>query len=135
MDLKGTVKEIFPTKKVSEKFQCRQFVIETQEKYPQEIILQLSQEKCSLLDNIAEGELVQAFINVRGRAWTNPQGEVKYFNTLEVWKLSNESAQDFEPTQNITGVSKSKSMGNIESNFMEDAINTVAMDEDDDLPF
>jgi len=129
MDLKGKLIQVFPTKKVSEKFSCREFVIETQEKYPQQIILQVSQERCSLLDNIAEGELVQAFINVRGRSWTNPKGEIKYFNTLEVWKITNESAQEFNSYQDET--SKYEKSG-IEANFVEDAISTEV---DDDLPF
>ena len=33
------------------------------------------------------GDEVTAHINLRGREWTNPQGEVKYFNTIEAWKL------------------------------------------------
>ncbi len=133
MDIKGTIIKIFPTRKISDKFQLREFVIKTDDKYPQEILLQTSQDRCVLLDVLAEGEQIQAFINVRGRSWTNPQGEVKYFNTLEVWKISNESAQDF--TSYDQGVAPRKKMGNIEANFMEDAINQMMPDDDDGLPF
>lgn len=126
MDLTGTILKIFPTKKISDKFQIREFVIKSEEKYPQEIILQLSQDRCVLLDNLTEGEKVQAFVNVRGRSWTNPQGEIKYFNSLEVWKISNESAQSFNSYQD--------GAGNIEGNFKEDAINSMVPD-DDGLPF
>ena len=79
-----------------------------------------------MLDNLTEGEKVQAFVNVRGRSWTNPQGEIKYFNSLEVWKISNESAQSFNSYQD--------GAGNIEGNFKEDAINSMVPD-DDGLPF
>lgn len=132
MDLKGTVIKVFPKKQISDKFALREFVIRTADKYPQEVILQVSQERCSLLDNIAEGEEVQAFINVRGRSWTNPKGEIKYFNTLEAWKVSNESAQSFESYQDH---SSKYNKGGVEANFMEDAISTVQSQDDDGLPF
>ena len=125
MDIKGAVIKIFPKVDVSAKFAKREFVIATKDKYSQQIMLQVTQERCELLDNIAEGEEVQAFINIRGRAWTNPQGEVKYFNTLEAWKITNESAQSFNGSVK----------GNIESNFQEEAIKTLADDQADGLPF
>ena len=83
MEVKGQIVKIFPTRKISEKFQVREFVIKTDDTYPQEIILQLSQDRCGLIDSSAEGENVSASINLRGRSWTNPQGETKYFNTIE----------------------------------------------------
>jgi hypothetical protein len=129
MDIKGKVIEVMQTRKVSEKFQVREFVLETDEKYPQQIIMQVTQERCSLLDNIEQGNEVQVFINVRGRAWTNPQGEVKYFNTLEVWKITNEDEASIESYQE--DLNKFQKSG-IEANFVEDAISTEV---DDDLPF
>ncbi len=123
MDIKGKVLKVFPKKQVSEKFALREFVIATEDKYPQQIILQTSQERCELLDNISEGDEVQAFINIRGRSWTNPQGEEKYFNTLDAWKITNESAQSFGGGSGVSG--------NIEKNFMEDAVAT----QDSGLPF
>lgn len=92
MDLKGELIRVFDTKQVSEKFSLREFVIETKEQYPQSIILQVSQEKCKVLDNYRLGDLVQVSINVRGRKWTDKDGNDRFFNTLEVWKITNESA-------------------------------------------
>jgi hypothetical protein len=40
-----------------------------------------------MLDNLSVGSEVIAHINLRGREWKNPEGEVKYFNTIECWKL------------------------------------------------
>ena len=59
MDLKGELIRVFDTKQVSEKFALREFVIETKEQYPQSIVLQVSQEKCKVLDNYKLGDLVQ----------------------------------------------------------------------------
>lgn len=92
MDLKGEIIRIYETKQVSEKFALREFVIETKEQYPQSIILQVSQEKCKVLDNYKLGDLVQVSINVRGRKWTDKEGKDRFFNTLEVWKITNESS-------------------------------------------
>ena len=92
MDLKGELIRIYDTKQVSEKFALREFVIETKEQYPQSIILQVSQDKCKVLDNYKLGDLVQVSINVRGRKWTDKDGNDRFFNTLEVWKITNESS-------------------------------------------
>lgn len=124
MDIKGKVLKVFPKKQISDKFAKREFVIATEDKYPQQIILQTSQERCELLDNITEGDDVQAFINIRGREWISPTGEQRYFNTLEAWKITNESAQSFET---------SAVKGNIENNFIEDAVRS--MTPDSGLPF
>ena len=92
MDLKGELIRIFETKQVSEKFALREFVIETKEQYPQTIILQVSQDKCKILDNYKLGDLVQVSINVRGRKWVDKEGKDRFFNTLEAWKITNESS-------------------------------------------
>ena len=72
---------------VSEKFSKRCFVVETSDTYPQVIEMQLSQDKCALLDSINVGDEINVSVNLRGRSWTNPQGETKYFNTLEAWRI------------------------------------------------
>lgn len=102
MNITGTLKTVFETKQVSATFSTREFVIETPEQYPQTILLQLVQDKCDLIDSYAEGEEIVVEFNVRGRPWTNPQGEVKYFNTLQCWKISRTNAQpqqsaEFQP--------------------------------------
>jgi len=85
--LKGEVKVISETRQVSEKFKLREFVITTEGDYPQTIQFQASQDKGDLLDNFNPGDQVEVSFNLRGREWTNPQGEVKVFNTLDAWKI------------------------------------------------
>jgi hypothetical protein len=34
------------------------------------------------------GDNVKVDINLRGREWTNPQGEVVYFNTIQGWRIA-----------------------------------------------
>jgi hypothetical protein len=86
--LKGVVKVVNPTQQVSEKFSKRIFVItDNSSMYPQDIILQLQKDKCSLADGLNVGDEVNVFYNLRGRLWTDPNGVDKYFNTLECWKI------------------------------------------------
>ena len=85
--IQGTVKVVNPTQVISDRFSKREFVIETQDTYPQQVLFQATQDKCSLLDQIQVGEFVDVSFNLRGREWTSPQGEVKYFNTIEAWRI------------------------------------------------
>jgi len=87
MEIKGKVKLVNATQVVSDKFIKRTLVVVTNDQYPQEIEIQFTQDKCSLLDGIRPGQEVTIGVNLRGRMWTNPQGEDKYFNTIEGWKI------------------------------------------------
>ena len=122
-EVKGTIKVIQKTQVVSEKFQKREFVLTTEDKYPQDVLFQLSQDNCDLVDIFKAGDKVTLAYNLRGREWVNPQCETKYFNTLEVWKM-NYQDETIKPSK-ATGIVK---------NFQEDMINTMTQ-EADSLPF
>jgi len=86
--LEGTLKVISETVQVTDKFSKRDFVlVDDSSMYPQEIAFQLAQDKCPILDGYMEGEKVEVSFNLKGRMWTSPQGEDKYFNTLEAWRI------------------------------------------------
>lgn len=86
--LTGTIKVVNDTVQVSEKFSKREFVInDASSMYPQDILFQSTQDKCGIIDQFKVGETVEVSFNLRGREWTSPQGEVKYFNTLEAWRI------------------------------------------------
>ena len=84
----GTLKVKKDTQQVSEKFSKREFVItiDTSTQYPQYISLQLTQDKCALLDAYQVGDEVKVSFNLRGREWSGPEG-LRYFNSLEAWRL------------------------------------------------
>jgi hypothetical protein len=86
--IKGSLKSLGEELQVSEKFKKRDFVlVDNSSQYPQFLSFQLTQDKVSLMDNIKEGEEITVYFNLRGREWTSPQNELKYFNTLEAWKI------------------------------------------------
>lgn len=89
----GFMKVKNDTVKVSEKFSKREFVLtDNATSYPQEIQFQLTQDRCSLLDNDKIGDEVTVHFLLKGRAWKNPQGEVKYFNSLDVFRVEGKSS-------------------------------------------
>ena len=94
MEVIGILKEKYDTQKVSDKFSKREFVLTTEHNtpYPQHISFQLTQDKCESLDRFKIGDAIQVLFNLRGREWNGPQG-VKYFNTLECWRVVNINAE------------------------------------------
>lgn len=95
----GKLHTIYETKQVSERFTKREFVVEIADnpKYPQTVLFQLTGDRCSQLDGMNVGDQVAIEFSLRGREWRSPSGEVKYFNSLDVWKImparANQSAR------------------------------------------
>ena len=94
MEVTGKIKMIDQTKEVgSGGFKKRDIVVTTDEQYPQHILVQFVQDKCDLLNSFQVGEQVKIDINLRGREWTNPQGEIVYFNTIQGWRIGKLAAE------------------------------------------
>ena len=93
MELQGTVKFIGQTQEVSASFKKREVVVTTDEQYQQHILIEFTQDKCDLLNGFQIGEPVRVSINLRGREWTNPQGETRYFNSIQGWNINSLQAQ------------------------------------------
>ena len=95
MEVQGRIKMIDETKTYGNNgFRKRELVVTTEEQYPQHILVEFVQDKCDLLNNYSAGQQVKISINLRGREWVNPQGETKYFNSIQGWRIENlESAQ------------------------------------------
>ena len=94
MELQGTVKKIGETQTFASGFQKAELVILTEEQYPQPIQIDFLSDKIDLLNNVSEGESVKIGVNIRGREWTNPQGEVKYFNSITGWRIEKVSGEN-----------------------------------------
>ena len=94
MELQGTVKKIGETQTFASGFQKRELVLLTEEQYPQPIQIDFLSDKIDLLNNVSEGESVKIGINIRGKEWTNPQGEVKYFNSITGWRIEKVSGEN-----------------------------------------
>jgi hypothetical protein len=94
MNIRGQIKLIGETKVLGANgFRKRDLVITTKEKYPQDILLEFVQEKTDLLDRYKTGDEISVAINLRGRAYTDPQGQTKYFNSIQGWKIDSDVAE------------------------------------------
>ena len=126
MELQGTVKKLTEIQTFASGFQKREMILQTQEQYPQPISIEFLQDKIQLLDQVQEGDEVKVGINIRGREWTSPQGEVKYFNSIVGWRIEKSTSSSAEPTQ-ATPAAKA------DSTPQKDPFGTD--EEEDDLPF
>lgn len=95
MEVTGKIKAINPEQQVSASFKKRELIVTTDEQYPQHIMIEFTQDKCDLLNNYKPGQDVKVSINLRGREWVNPQGESKYFNSIQGWRI--EKADSIAP--------------------------------------
>ena len=125
MEIQGKIKKIDETKTFGNNgFRKREVVVTTDEQYPQHILVEFVQDKCDLLNSYNVGQDVKISINVRGREWTNPQGEVKYFNSIQGWRIEN-----LQPAQGNADIPPVPPMDAFEP---ADNINE---EDHDDLPF
>lgn len=126
MEVQGKIKKIDDTKEYgSNGFRKREVVITTEEQYPQFLNIEFVQDKCDLLDKFQVGQEVKIGINLRGREWVNPQGETKYFNSIQGWRIENlqqstAGAAPMPPPEDEAGFEPVKNLNE---------------DEPDDLPF
>ena len=127
MEITGKIKWIDEVKTYgSNGFRKREIVITTQEQYPQNILLEFVQDKCELLDQYQIGQDVRIGINLRGREWVNPEGQTKYFNSIQGWRIDQLDQEiDNEESTPIQKPFETTDSKNEENDG----------DEEDDLPF
>ena len=124
MEVTGKIKVINAEQQVSASFKKRELVVATEEQYPQFISINFVQDKCDLLNNYNVGDAVKVAINLRGREWVNPQGETKYFNDIQGWRV--EKLQAEAPAGGMAPMPPAEAFAPA-TNFNEE--------EHDDLPF
>jgi len=82
-EIEGTIKVILDTQTFGSGFSKREFVITTDEKFPQDVKLETIKEKTGLLDRFSEGQRVKASFNIRGNEHNG-----RYYVNLQAWKLN-----------------------------------------------
>lgn len=111
MEVTGKIKVIGETQTFgSNGFRKRELVVTTEEQYPQDILIEFVQDKCDVLNGYKVGQSIKTGINLRGREWVNPQGETKYFNSIQGWRIeavqgvdTSAPAPAFEPAPAASG--------------------------------
>jgi len=124
MEVQGKIKMVGETQTFGNNgFRKREVVVTTEEQYPQHLMIEFVQDKTDLLNNYSVGQPVKISINLRGREWTNPQGEVKYFNSIQGWRIESlqpEQGGDIPPVPPVEAFEPADNLNE---------------EEHDDLPF
>ncbi len=88
IELKGKIVGINDTIVVSESFSKREFKVLTDETYPNTFKVQVTKDKCALLDKFKVNDEVNVSCNLNGRDWTNPTTQiVSNFVSLDAWRI------------------------------------------------
>lgn len=125
----GKIKVINDTQEISEKFKKREFVVtDTSSMYPQDVMFQSVQDKCAILDEFSVEDEVEVSFNLRGREWTSPDGVVKYFNTLDAWRIEKMGQANAIPASGPSDM-------NLNTETTAAATDDSNADKGDDLPF
>ena len=118
---KGKLFRVKDTQELTSNFKKREFVIDTiEDRYPQKILFNLTNARVDIIDSFKEGDDVNVHFNLRGKGWESPTGEVKYFNSLDAWKIEALNSNGYSPSEP-------------EANF-EPSFETYSEDEED-VPF
>ncbi len=125
MEVQGKLIEKYEISKINDSFRKREFVVEYVEnpQYPELLKFDLIQDKCDLLEEFNVGDSLKVEFNLKGRKWTDPSGNDKYFNTLQAWRLSTVNAAVSNSSPAVTDSSPANET--IGESFSEN----------DDLPF
>lgn len=89
-------------------FRKREIVIQTDEQYPQAILIELHQDNVDLVKELKKNDEIKVSINLRGREWINPEGESRFFNSLVGWRIEKMTgtapipAEVFDSSKGIT---------------------------------
>ena len=112
MEVTGIIKVIGPLETYANDFTKKSIVITTQEQYPQPIQIEFIKAAIEKLNGFKVGDSVVIGINIKGREWESPDKGIKYFNSIQGWRIEANS-------ENTEQTSKQP----------------VTSESDDDLPF
>ena len=105
MNISGILIEKYPLQEISDTFRKQEFVIEYAENanYPEFIKFEIIQSNCDQLNDLQVGDRTAVTFNLKGRKWTNKEGKIVYFNSLQAWKVEKiDSDNADKPSGNTT---------------------------------
>lgn len=88
MTIRGRLTVKNDTEQKTTRFQKRTFVASDHSPVQQHYTLQLTQQRCKLLDAFNVGDEMTIECNLLGKSWENPERGIQYFNVLEVSSIT-----------------------------------------------
>ncbi len=122
-EIKGTVKKLFDQQDFPSGFYKRDFVITTQEQYPQDLKFSALKEKSEQLSGVQEGSIVNVKFDVRGREYNG-----NYYVDLNAWRVEPMTADAGGGAQQVPPAQDAPPIPTTPPDF-------GPADDDDDLPF
>lgn len=125
-EVEGKLHKIYPTEQKTQSFQTREFAIEIMSgSYPQYIKFQLTQDKCGIIEEYKEGDMIKVYFDLRGREWQD-----KIFSNLNAWRIEKVGQQSSAMNAASTTMAELPS-------YSDDSFNSIdePMRFDNDLPF
>lgn len=123
MEVSGRIKKIMDPQTFGSGFRKRELVLVTQEQYPQQLLIEFTQDRIDLLNSFGPEDEVKISINLRGREWINPEGVAKYFNAIQGWRIEKGMAEADapaaaptpaeQPAQDLTANSKEETFDDL----------------------
>lgn len=125
-EVEGKLYKTYPTEQKTQSFQTREFAIEIMSgSYPQYIKFQLTQDKCGVIDEYKEGDMIKVYFDLRGREWQD-----KIFSNLNAWRIERVGQQTASSNAATSTLSEPPT-------YNEDTFSGIdePMRFDNDLPF
>ena len=113
--ISGKLKLLFEAQSWDSGFSKREFVITTQEQYPQDVKFECIKDKISMLEGLNPGDELTVSFNVRGNEYND-----RYFVNLQAWKIESNVTAEITPPSPAPPDNELEPLGE---------------DESDDLPF
>ena len=88
LKLRGELIKKFETKTFDSGFSKMEFVIQTEDKYPQFVKMQVVKDNIKMIEEMPIGTTMDFFFNVNGREWVKDD-KTHYFVSLDVWRTEN----------------------------------------------
>jgi hypothetical protein len=93
--IEGRVYKLYELRQVSATFKTQTVVIKVEDKYPQFISIEFTQDRADLLSKIKEGDLIVADVNLRGKQYFDKKtNEERFWNKIDGWKIAIQQLDD-----------------------------------------
>lgn len=126
-EMKGTLIKMMDRQDFPSGFFKRDFVVRSEEQYPQDVKFTLTKERVEVLDQFQEGQTVEVSFDIRGREYNG-----NYYVDLNAWRLKAAEASAAPASGTSSASPAQPAMPDVKP---MSAAPAAASESDDDLPF
>jgi hypothetical protein len=130
-ETRGTLKLINDVQTFGSGFTKREFVVTTQDRFPQDLKFEIVKDKCALLDSFKVGQEVVVNFDIRGNEY---QG--RYYVNLSCWKIQAANGAGEAPAERSAPARRPQQAAGPASQAEPSAADLRNEDDfDDEIPF